>query len=547
MSETNRSFVPSALSWLQDAIGDRLLKYLLDCTSRSLEEMLSGDLSPSEKRIEIINILSGMKQQLPENLDEAAKNEALRNWLTQVDSNGKPVVGVLRQHVSGAEPVPESQDSLEAVMGVLAVECYPAFLFPLDSFGGQMPILQEVSRQVYSLILRHPQAEEFSNLILSDPTFRDAFAAEEKHSGRVAMVYRNTGRAGGVQLSMLPATILIAAWRHTQDAPSPQAFATEAMEQLRLVRNVFAGRQGIVSAKLAFAGVLLPSNANLNFGEATVRPVNESDRKIVPESLKGKLGGTDSSGNSTTINYDGDVLLECSFFYKVRVEKRQQNIELPFPEDMRPPPVLEQVSTRLRFSLMLATKRVPRAQLVPTWRYFDEPLGQGTDISWSDPRMGSPIMPTQLTEAEAQSWGEWYQRLDAQHVDTIELALSRILRAVAERREPSDVLIDSVIAWENLFGTKEGEPTFRVTMCLASLLKESLQERKEFKTRLGKIYALRSKVVHGSGKPKEGEYPLCYEALDVAIDAVRLLTSDRVDILKLRDGAARSATLLLEN
>ena len=108
-------------------------------------------------------------------------------------------------------------------------------------------------------------------------------------------------------------------------------------------------------------------------------------------------------------------------------------------------------------------------------------------------------MPTTLTQSEVDSWRLWYVRLSTGHIKRIDLALARILRAQGERREPSDVLIDSVIAWENLFGTKEGEPTFRVTMCLAALLEAETQARIELKRRLGKVYTLRSKVVHGSG------------------------------------------------
>ncbi len=108
-------------------------------------------------------------------------------------------------------------------------------------------------------------------------------------------------------------------------------------------------------------------------------------------------------------------------------------------------------------------------------------------------------------------------------------------------------IVDSVIAWENLFGTKEGEPTFRATTCLAKLLEQDGDARLELKTRLGKIYALRSKVVHGSGALKRSEYPVCYEALDVAIRAVKALVRERMEILSLPDGALRSAELLLKD
>lgn len=130
-------------------------------------------------------------------------------------------------------------------------------------------------------------------------------------------------------------------------------------------------------------------------------------------------------------------------------------------------------------------------------------------------------------------------------VSKIELALSRVLRAIAERREPSDVLIDSVIAWESLFGTKEGEPTFRVTTCLAVLLEDSYKARASLRKQLSDIYALRSKIVHGSANLKESDYPKCQEALNIAIRAIRELATTRDDILALSDGAGRSAALLM--
>ena len=161
-----------------------------------------------------------------------------------------------------------------------------------------------------------------------------------------------------------------------------------------------------------------------------------------------------SSSTMTATSY-----LSMSYPYLIQAQAgNMADPPAPWPPRFRPPPAIEQAVRRLRFSLMLAVEREYRVLLVQTWRAFDEPFSFGIAHSWSDPRHGTTLMPTQLTPAEVGAWGEWYDRLNAPEVDKIDLALSRILRAVAERREPSDVLVDSVIAWENLFGTKEGEP-----------------------------------------------------------------------------------------
>jgi hypothetical protein len=96
-----------------------------------------------------------------------------------------------------------------------------------------------------------------------------------------------------------------------------------------------------------------------------------------------------------------------------------------------------------------------------------------------------------------------------------------------------------------MFGTSEGEPTFRVTACLAKLLKPTLKERRVLKSELSKIYTLRSAIVHGSRPLAESDHPLFYRALDVAIDAIRVLVYHRSDLLDQPDGANRSLTLLI--
>ena len=216
-----------------------------------------------------------------------------------------------------------------------------------------------------------------------------------------------------------------------------------------------------------------------------------------------------------------------------------------WPDDMRLPGSIDRSIERLRISLLLAVQREARVQLVPTWRYFHDPFGHGLAASWLDPKNAIGIVPTKVTKEEVASWVEWYKALINPRVDRISLAITRILKAVAERREPADVLIDSVIAWEAIFGTPDGDPTLRVTASLAILLRDDVRGRKELRSRLSKIYRLRSDVVHGNRDLTEADYPLCQEALDIALRAVQVLTSARTDVLDLAKGADRSLHLIL--
>jgi hypothetical protein len=92
---------------------------------------------------------------------------------------------------------------------------------------------------------------------------------------------------------------------------------------------------------------------------------------------------------------------------------------------------------------------------------------------------------------------------------------------------------------------RRGEPTFRVTACLAKLLKDSLAERRALRKELVGIYNLRSAVVHGNRPLTEADFGKCDRALDVAIDAIRTLVDRRSDLLAEGDGGSRSTAVLL--
>ncbi len=538
----------SVLQWLQQAVGEAMPPYLLNCDSDTIQSIISERINLSEKQADVIRHLNVLRQAIPADLGENGSLQAARVWLTQVGQDGRTVARATREHVAGAEALPTTQDELERAFAILALDTYPAYLYSPDPDIPALPLFERPSIHVTSLLFHHPQAKVFSEGALKDAVLGKVFATETEHTGHIATIYRNTGQGGGVQLSMLPEMLFSNAWGHLDEkARSATAFATAAVDELRIVRDLLVGKPSTAKALTAFTGVLLPPGAQIQLrGGGVVRPVTEADRKMVPDGLKGQLSTTDQAGNSTVINYDGDVLLESTFPYKVRLMPSGDETPTPWPEDMRPPASLEQASTRLRIALTLAVEREQRVQLVQTWRSFEEPLGFGRGMSWSDPRQAAGLMPTQLTEAEVTSWAEWYKRLSSPRIEKIEVALTRILRALAERREPSDVLIDSVIAWENIFGSREGEPTLRVTASLAKLLEKTPAARKASKTKLGDIYRLRSDVVHGNAPLDISQYPLCQEALDMAIKAVRILTTERTDILELPDGSARSNRLILE-
>ena len=97
----------------------------------------------------------------------------------------------------------------------------------------------------------------------------------------------------------------------------------------------------------------------------------------------------------------------------------------------------------------------------------------------------------------------------------------RIVTAIGARWTPEDVLVDSVVAWENLVGGAP-ETTFRTSTAMACLLEQDPNARLLMQHRLGVIYGARSDVVHGRLEKDVAEWKwrLAEGTEKVGLDAV---------------------------
>lgn len=531
---------------LTHAVGEPLLAYMLGLQTPAQFAALSvsdEDLS-TQQRLVVDVLRQVAAQDFVQASPAGSRDDLVRALLIQQTADGTPLARVLRSQAGAIESAGRVEDVLEQAILRLALDSYPTFLLPpRDRF--RIPAFTNI--ETTALILRHPASKEFVEAVGANPTLGPIFV-EQDHVGRVAWVWRNTGSGGTLQLVMLPQLILNAAWRHIRSlGPSPESFCSEAKVQFQIIRDLLEGRPQDTTAIFAFAGVLLPEGvARVDLSGATLESVTEADREMAPEVLRQQITHTGPGGEVTTANYDGDVVLRLRFPLKVRIELPPAPSEVNvWPEDMHPPPSLDRCVERLRLSLLLAVQRDFAAQLLPTWRYFDDPLGHGVAASWFDPRNAVGFVPIRLTGDEVDSVRNWYHTISHSRFDKIGVAIRRIIKAVAERREPADVLIDSVIAWENIFGTSEGEPTLRVTASLAILLEPDVNKRETLRRELNHIYRLRSKVVHGSYELSVADGPLCQKALDIGLQALRVLANERVDVLDKSDGAERSLHVIL--
>jgi hypothetical protein len=422
-------------------LGYPLLAFMLRCDVTELDSLLSDGSVRNAEQTKVITTLTTRLSEFADTLADVTPAPFL-SWLMEIDETGRTRAAVLRGLDSPEIEAPTSNaDDLQRAIVDLAQASYPALLLPSDLppwVTSDVQFLVEQSDPRFTDIVRElPQSQVFIAAAELDERLIAAFSRSHPQHGRWAAVYLNSGHGGPVFLKDLAGLILRAAWRRAQakGSTTDEDLAKEALEQLGVSRMVLSGRTAQVVARVAFAGVHLAPGTKLDLGQdGVVRSASEEDRRHAPASVRQQLqGAADAEGNRVTINYDGDVLLEYPYPYKAWIPRPSDDVS-SWQEKVPRPADLDRVLLRLRMSLLLAAERQPRVHVVPTWQYVDEPLNSMMGPHSSDPRIGSGLVPALLTETEMAAWKVWYQLLRTENVRRIELALTRVLKAIAERR-----------------------------------------------------------------------------------------------------------------
>ena len=194
-------------------------------------------------------------------------------------------------------------------------------------------------------------------------------------------------------------------------------------------------------------------------------------------------------------------------------------------------------------SIALATNQQGGAAPVPTWMTSLSPFITG--FSWSSPLIiAPPSANVELDFGQVRESSDWSRIVEQRHHASIDVSARRIVSAISQRLDAADKLIDAVMVWENLVGTRV-ESTFRVTAALVKLLQRDKSQRDDARRRLAEIYDVRSRVVHGDLVENEDVRLAADRAVDTALGALRVIYRDRADFLELKS-TARADRLLLE-
>lgn len=536
----------TAEALLQDTYGIRLLGYLCSIDEGAVAARLEGEISLPPRAEHVLT-----RELLPVAARVAADAERqpflrgmnLAQMLGQYhEPSGMSIGNALRSSAGGeiADP-PETSDRLEAILLRLAVDQYPALLVnraePWHPFG---------------LYLFHrPDTDELERLVVADSDLGKLYPSDEPSGdGKRGFMY-TLNRGNSIQSALFAQMAIQPAWDSVNVRvadPSPADLCAELRTHLDLLRRTLRGEQVSVRALTAFTGLTTQGGNAIATPWGTLRPLREHERKLVPPVQEGAVSTTDEQGNQVTVSYGGELVLETTVEYALTVEPiADEPAPRRWPHKSRLSDLLRQTQT-VQLGALLAVPR-PSSQPViarPAWTWIEDLLAFGSSISWSDTRSAPGFVPYSLRTEECQEISRFCRLIDRHRPASSDIAIRRVISAAQSRAEPADRLVDSAIAWENLFGTSEGEPRLRISAALAWLLADDAASRAALQLEAKAIYDARSKIVHGASFSDEELPELANRAFGLALDSLRTLFAERQDVLRLAGGAQRSLSLILD-
>lgn len=531
---------------LLEFLGLRFLSFLLNSRPDEVHDRLErGEALRPEQETVLGSLIRFLGSIAPSGDEEQFQVRLALSTLGEFDpSYDMSWAAAAHLQAGGTIDLPHDGSGIQVALTAMVRDVYPLFLLPSGDDAFAFPLTASLARPLYV----HPERPRFEASVMADTSLSRLFPEEAEHSGRYGRTLRSSGRGGMLQLTMFGDALLQSAWQLASlemETPGPLRLFEKALELLDVIRAAARGDEATIVSLVGITGVHLPKGETMTWQGGRLRPMTEFERALTPPGLSAKLSTTLQDGSEVTIDYAGDLVLVQDVPYRIRLQSLELGGEFP-PDLLLPDPVSDAVEA-LRLGLLLANTRDPTPAIHPTWHVFIDPLSSGISASWNDARRVPGFVPAALSQDELLEWKLWSDRVATLRTSSIAVAVRRTLLAAAERPDPSDGLVDAVIAWENLFGSRRGEPTLRISAALAWLVADNVQDRAELQKTVSRLYNLRSEIVHGTrflepsqAAEKRGQ------AVRLTVSALRRLFGDRSELLSnCREGNERSLRLML--
>jgi hypothetical protein len=418
-------------------------------------------------------------------------------------------------------------DRVEHTLSGIAVDVLPAVAAvarktpDAASFTRQLQLQSqsEPLRQLFHAVDTHPLIKSCVAAVQEDPQLQPLLPDKQ---GMEAFVMSSSG-GGRVNLASLPLALINAAANEMMFSGSPftpDALREKALLNLARVRAGVAGQPVEVWNVVGFAGIPLPAGGVVRTPWGEIKPLT-APAWLVPIHGMSMPPWAHVTATSTLMIQTREQLLIS------------HEAQPHWPERFQAEPnrVQRIVSELMPLALVLATADDPLRPM-PLWLVQIVPwyLGGGS-IGWLTPsNLRSRSRP--LEDADLKEVERWCRLVNETYHEELSFVGRRIVTAIGSRWTQEDLLVDSVVAWENLVGGAP-ETTFRTSTAMACVVHGRLEKDiGQWKWRLAE------------GDEKVGLDSVANEALQFAMRGLKTIIENRPDLISIKP-AERSRRLVM--
>jgi hypothetical protein len=447
----------------------------------------------------------------------------------------------------------KAADPAADALSAIAADAHPAIAAAASASGIDLRSMwlqlmtSGPERQVYAVIDKHPLLQACVAALKVDPQLH---ALLPDDAGMQAFVMFSRGGTR-ISIDSLPLALIDAAAAEVlfSGTPlTPDAVREKVLMNLARTREGIAGRPIQVLNLVGYSGIPLPTGQTISTPWGQIRAASAPDWLVPRADFGFGLNPLAQSRVTAILEMTSDEQLVISHDAQPWMDPKRFQAESERSQRI--------ATELLPLALVLATANDPlRPQ--PLWQMPITPWSLGRGWSgWLAPynlrQRSHPLEDNDLREIE-----RWSRLVNDHYHQEISFVGRRIVTAIGARWTPEDVLVDSVVAWENLVGGAP-ETTFRTSTAMACLLEQDPNARLLLQHRLGVVYGARSDVVHGrlekdvgewrwrlaEGTEKVGLDAVAEEALQTAMRGLKTLIERRPDLISVKP-AERSRRLVM--
>jgi len=512
-------------------LGHSIIAYILNITEENAIKLFKKrfDLNHTQTKVltSYIDKLQSIKSQ---NLDQEDSKWIIIDQLSNsITKDNEHLLNHYRRACGGIIPSIDTSDTIVKLVFKLAIEAYPNFLLKSnDNFN--IGLSPHMTSLFYSL----EESKILEEEILKDSSLKQLFSNGTDSINTKINYCASSGLAGSIQLIVFPSLIVskIFELMTLKYEFSINDISKYTILVISMYRELSNNKRIKIPYFIGFENIGISNGITINDAFGTIYRYTKNTIEKLPINLRPSL-----FNNQEYLGF----ILETKFQYEIDLNTKLDK-NWKFPDKFKTShKEIEPIQDNLALAFIFSSKE-KLTSISHRWSCTFDLLNQGTSISLYD-RHFHTSNPTIYSEKEIRNVSYWYNIITKTNDDKIKIAKHRLLSATSKRTTNLDSFIDGIIALENIFGHGSGEIGFKLSMGVAFLLKDDSENIKELQKTVNKLYADRSKVLHGAIiLTFEEEKNNKEKILQILIDCLKYLYQNN----KLIDDRERGKTIIFD-